>query len=86
MTTKQNQTANNKEAQINQSDDATQQQDTQCIDMSYEEYLKLANPYKSDEEVSKMIRKENRYTWLGRFQILALLAIVILVIVLICIK
>ena len=30
-----------------------------------------------------MIRKENRYTWLGRFQILAFLVIIILIIALI---
>lgn len=51
--------------------------------MSYAEYLKLINPDKSDAEIAKMIRKENRYTWLGRFQILAFLVIIILIIALI---
>lgn len=51
--------------------------------MSYAQYLKLVNPDKSDEEIAAMIRKENRYTWLGRFQILVLVLIVILVLVLI---
>ena len=37
-------------------------------DMSYAQYLKLTHPDKSDEEIAKMVRKENRYTWLVRFQ------------------
>lgn len=62
-------------------------QDSQKVqipeNMSYAEYLKLINPDKSDAEIAKMIRKENRYTWLGRFQILAFLVIIILIIALI---
>lgn len=67
-------------------DDASQpegQEGFVAPDMSYAEYLKLTHPEKSDEEIGKMVRKENRYTWLGRFQILAFIAIIILVIVLI---
>lgn len=63
------------------------EQDSQKVqipeNMSYAEYLKLINPDKSDAEIAKMIRKENRYTWLGRFQILAFLVIIILIIALI---
>ena len=33
-------------------------------DMRYAQYLKLTHPEKSDEEIAKMVRKENRYTWL----------------------
>lgn len=51
--------------------------------MSYAEYLKLTHPDKSEQEIAKMIRKENRYTWLVRFQILAFVLIVIAIIVLI---
>ena len=62
------------------------EQDSQKVqipeNMSYAEYLKLINP-ESDAEIAKMIRKENRYTWLGRFQILAFLVIIILIIALI---
>lgn len=63
------------------------EQDSQKVqipeNMNYAEYLKLINPDKSDAEIAKMIRKENRYTWLGRFQILAFLVIIILIIALI---
>lgn len=63
------------------------EQDSQKVqipeNMSYAEYLKLINLDKSDAEIAKMIRKENRYTWLGRFQILAFLVIIILIIALI---
>lgn len=52
-------------------------------EMSYAEYLKLTHPDKSEAEISKMIRKENRYTWLVRFQILAFLLIIIVILVLI---
>lgn len=52
-------------------------------DMSYAQYLKLTHPDKSDEEIAKMVRKENRYTWLVRFQILAFLLIIIAIILLI---
>lgn len=52
-------------------------------DMSYDQYLKLTHPDKSDEEIAKMIRKENRYTWLVRFQILAFILIIIVIITLI---
>lgn len=51
--------------------------------MSYAQYLKLTHPDKSDEEIAKMVRKENRYTWLVRFQILAFLLIIIAIILLI---
>ena len=47
------------------------------------QYLKLTHPDKSDEEIAKMVRKENRYTWLVRFQILAFLLIIIAIILLI---
>lgn len=52
-------------------------------DMSYAQYFKLTHPDKSDEEIAKMVRKENRYTWLVRFQILAFLLIIIAIILLI---
>lgn len=52
-------------------------------EMSYAEYLKLTHPDKSEAEIAKMIRKENRYTWLVRFQILAFLLIIIVIIALI---
>ena len=45
-------------------------------DMSYAQYLKLTHP-------DKMVRKENRYTWLVRFQILAFLLIIIAITLLI---
>lgn len=54
--------------------------------LSYHEYLKLMNPDKSDAEIAKMIRKENRYTWLVRFQILAIIVFLILILVFIFIK
>lgn len=67
--------------------DAGQQPDGDApIDLdklSYAEYLKLTNPGKSDEEIARMIRKENRYTWMVRFQLLAFVLIVIGIIVLI---
>lgn len=49
-------------------------------DMTYEQYLKLTNPGKSDEEIAQMIRKENRYIWMTRIQIVALIVIFIVVI------
>lgn len=49
--------------------------------ISYHEYLKLLNPDKSDAEIAKMIRKENRYTWLVRFQLLAVVVFVIIILV-----
>ncbi len=52
-------------------------------EMSYAEYLKLTHPDKSEAEIAKMVRKENRYTWLVRFQILAFLLIIIVIIALI---
>lgn len=54
--------------------------------LSYHEYLKLMNPDKSDEEIAKMIRKETRYAWLVRFQILALIVFVILIIYFILVR
>ncbi len=47
--------------------------------MSYAEYLKLTHPDKSDEQIAKMIRKENRYVWVGRFQILGFILILIVI-------
>lgn len=47
--------------------------------LSYHEYLKLTNPGKSDEEIAKMIRKENRYAWLVRFQILAFIVFLVII-------
>ena len=52
-------------------------------EMSYAEYLKLTHPDKTEAEIAKMIRKENRYTWLVRFQILAFILIIIVIIVLV---
>lgn len=54
--------------------------------ISYHEYLKLLNPEKSDAEIAKMIRKENRYTWLVRFQLLAVVVFVVLILVFIFIR
>lgn len=44
-------------------------------EMSYAQYLKLTHPGMSDEQIAKMIRKENRYTWVVRFQILGFILI-----------
>lgn len=52
-------------------------------EMTYAQYLKLTHPDKSAEEIAKMVRKENRYTWLVRFQILAFLLIIIVIVILI---
>lgn len=75
------------QAETGSSPEEPEQQNSQKVqipeDMSYAEYLKLVNPDKSDAEIARMIRKENRYTWLGRFQILAFLVIIILIIALI---
>lgn len=49
--------------------------------ITYHQYLKLLNPEKSDEEIAKMIRKENRYTWIVRFQILAIIVFLIIILV-----
>lgn len=48
--------------------------------LSYEEYLKLSNPEKPEAEIKRMIRKENRYVWIGRVQIVLLALIAILVV------
>lgn len=48
-------------------------------EISYHEYLKLLNPDKSDAEIAKMIRKENRYVWIVRFQILAVIVFVCII-------
>lgn len=87
MSDEQTQAPSNEQAENGSSPEKSAQQDSQKVqipeNMSYTEYLKLINPDKSDAEIAKMIRKENRYTWLGRFQILAFLVIIILVIALI---
>lgn len=86
MTEEQDQTKHDEQASAQQSPQAEQEEGFVAPDMSYEEYLKLTNPGKSDEEIGKMIRKEARYTWLGRFQILAFVVIIILVLVLVFTK
>lgn len=87
MSDEQTQVPSNEQAENSSSPEKSAQQDSQKVqipeNMGYAEYLKLINPDKSDAEIAKMIRKENRYTWLGRFQILAFLVIIILVIALI---
>lgn len=52
-------------------------------EMSYEEYLKLTNPSLSDAEIASMIRKENRYTWVVRFEVLAFILFVIVILLVI---
>lgn len=79
----------NEQLEKESQDNAAQaEQDGEFVapDMSYEEYLKLTNPNKSEEEIAKMVRKENRYTWLGRFQIFSFIVILILVLVLVFTK
>lgn len=49
--------------------------------ITYHQYLKLLNPEKSDEEIAKMIRKENRYAWIVRFQILSIIVFLIIILV-----
>lgn len=54
-------------------------QDISLDDLNYEDYLKLTNPTLSDAEIETMIRKENRYTWIVRFELLALVLFVIVI-------
>jgi hypothetical protein len=54
-------------------------QDISLDDLNYEDYLKLTNPTLSDAEIETMVRKENRYTWIVRFELLALVLFVIVI-------
>lgn len=54
--------------------------------MSYPEYLKLTHPGKSDEEIARMVRKEERNVWIVRFQLLAAILIAIVVLIFIFTK
>lgn len=86
MTEEQDQTRQDDQASDQAASQPGNEESFVAPDMSYEEYLKLTNPGKSDEEIAKMIRKERRYTWLGRFQILAFIVIIILVLILVFTK
>lgn len=67
-------------------DDLPRDQDGKVIlpdDITYPEFVRLTHPEMSEAEINKALRKERRSTIVVRFEILAFVVLVVLIIVLI---
>ena len=52
-------------------------------DTSYEEVLRLTRPDLGEEGIQRELAKDRRYSWMVRFEVLAFLLIVIVILVLV---